>query len=148
MSRHLILLQGPTQCGKTSSIKMLLHQIHLLEPDLEFRGKNWVECLEVLVLNDIRIGISSRSDKYNILEKNLLFLEEEHKCDVIICAANEMMKGVKGLLQDFQSRDWNIIRVQKYPVYFSRENKENQGRLNKLAAEKIAEKFHQILPIN
>jgi hypothetical protein len=146
MKKHLIILQGPTQSGKTSSMKIVLHQIHLLEPELEFRGKNWVECLEVLSLRGQRIGITSRSDKYSMLEKNLHFFSAEQQCSIMICAANEMMKGVKALIQEYQNHGWEIIRVQKYPVYFSRENKENQSRLNKLASEKILEKFHQIHP--
>jgi ABC-type multidrug transport system ATPase subunit len=143
MSKHLIVLLGPTQSGKTSSIKMALHQLHLLEPELEFRGKNWVECLEVLLLHDKRIGVTSRSDKYSSLLQNIALLEEEHKCDVIICAANEMMKGVKELLQEYQNKGWQLTKVQKYPVFFSRENKENQSLLNQRAADKLIEKFNQ-----
>jgi hypothetical protein len=144
MKKHLIVLHGPTQCGKTSSIKMVLHAIHLLEPELEFRGKNWVECLEVLLLDGLRIGITSRSDKYAILAQNLQFLSNEKSCDIIICTANEMMKGVKDLFLEFQTSDWEIVRVQKYPVYFTRENKDNQTRLNQGAAQKLIEKFNLI----
>lgn len=144
MKKHLLILQGPTQSGKTSSIKMALHQLHLLEPELEYRGKNWVECLEVLKLNDRRIGITSRSDKFSSLEQNIRFLSGEHNCDIIICAANEMMKGVKNLILELSEQGWEIIRIQKYPIFFSRENKENQNRLNKQAAEKLIEKFLHI----
>lgn len=124
---------------------MALHQLHLMEPDLEYRGKNWVECLEVLALNSHKIGITSRSDKFASLNQNLQFLAGEQNCDVIICAANEMMKGVKTLILDFQKEGWEIIRIQKYPVFFSRENKESQSRLNRQAADKIMEKFNQII---
>ena len=123
---------------------MVLHEVHLLEPDLVFRGKSWVECLEILQLKDVKIGISSRSDKFTNLAQNLEFLASEHSCDIIICTANEMMKGVKELLLQYEKQDWEIIRVQKYPVYFSRENKENQSRLNQLAAQKLMEKFRQV----
>lgn len=145
MKRYLLILQGPTQSGKTSGIKLALHQLHLMEPELEYRGKNWVECLEVLSLKSRRIGITSRSDKFSSLEQNLRFLAGEHQCDVIICAANEMMKGVKNLFLNLQEEGWELIRIQKYPVYFSRENKESQSRLNRQAAEKLIEKFHQII---
>jgi ABC-type multidrug transport system ATPase subunit len=144
MKKQLIILQGPTQSGKTTSLKMLLHKLHLLEPELEYRGKNWVECLEVLNLNGRKIGITSRSDKFSSLQQNLLFLSEEQKCDVIFLAANEMMKGVKELLLKFQQSEWQLTKVQKYPIYFTRENKDNQGRLNQQAAEKMMEKFNQM----
>jgi hypothetical protein len=144
MKKHLIILQGPTQSGKTTSLKMLLHKLHLLEPELEYRGKNWVECLEVLNLNGRKIGITSRSDKFSSLQQNLLFLSEEQQCDVIFLAANEMMKGVKELLLKFQQSEWQLTKVQKYPIYFTRENKDNQGRLNQQAAEKMMEKFNQM----
>lgn len=144
MKKNIILLHGPTQCGKTSTIKMVLHAIHLLEPELEFRGKNWVECLEVLLLDGLRIGITSRSDKFANLAQNLQFLSNEKSCDIIICTANEMMKGVKDLFLEFQTSDWEIVRVQKYPVYFTRENKDNQIRLNQAAAQKLMDKFNLI----
>jgi tRNA uridine 5-carbamoylmethylation protein Kti12 len=144
MKKYLLILQGPTQSGKTSSIKMALHQLHLMEPELEYRGKNWVECLEVLKLKEYKVGITSRSDKFSSLEQNLRFLSAEHNCDFIICAANEMMKGVKNLILDFAEHGWEIVRIQKYPIFFSRENKENQNRLNKQAAEKLVEKFNHI----
>jgi len=144
MKKQLIILQGPTQSGKTTSLKMLLHKLHLLEPELEYRGKNWVECLEVLNLNGRKIGITSRSDKFSSLQQNLLFLSEEQQCDVIFLAANEMMKGVKELLLKFQQSEWQLTKVQKYPIYFTRENKDNQGRLNQQAAEKMMEKFNQM----
>ncbi len=146
MKKTILLLQGPTQSGKTSTMKMVLHGVHLLEPDLVFRGKSWVECLEILKLKDIKIGISSRSDKFANLAQNLEFLATEHGCDIIICSANEMMKGVKEMLLQYENQDWEIIRVQKYPVYFSRENKENQSRLNQMAAQKLVDKLHLILP--
>ncbi len=142
--KYLIVLHGPTQSGKTACIKLVLHQLHLMEPELEFRGKNWVECLEVLSLNSRKIGITSRSDKFGALQQNLDFLSKEYHCDVIFCAANEMMKGVKGLFQGYQEEGWLILRLQKYPVYFTRENKENQARLNFQAAEKLMEKFNSI----
>jgi ABC-type multidrug transport system ATPase subunit len=144
MQKHLILLLGPTQSGKTSSIKIVLHQLHMMEPELEFRGKNWIECMEVLSTNGRRVGITSRSDKYATLKQNLDLLMNEHQCEVIICAANEMMKGVKELLIEFQANGWKLSKVQKFPLYFSRENKDNQGSLNQKAAEKIIEKFNQI----
>ena len=144
MAKHLIVLHGPTQSGKTTCMKMVLHKVHLLEPELEYRGKNWVECLEVLSLGSRRIGITSRSDKFSILAQNLRLLSDEYACETIFCAANEMMKGVKELFADFEAEGWKIIRVQKYPVYFTRENKDNQTRLNQQAAEKMMEKFNQI----
>jgi hypothetical protein len=147
MKKYLLILQGPTQSGKTGSIKLALHRLHLLEPELEYRGKNWVECLEVLVLNGRKIGITSRSDKFTSLSQNLLFLSGEQNCDVIICAANEMMKGVKNLISDFTEQGWEVIRIQKYPIFFSRENKESQSLLNRQAAEKLMEKFNQIITI-
>jgi hypothetical protein len=147
MKKYLLILQGPTQSGKTGSIKLALHQLHFLEPELEFRGKNWVECLEVLVLNGRRIGITSRSDKFSSLSQNLRFLSDEQNCDVIIFAANEMMKGVKNLISDFTEQGWEIVRIQKYPIFFSRENKESQSMLNRQAAEKLIEKFNQIITI-
>jgi len=144
MNKNLIILHGPTQSGKTATIKLVLHKLHLLEPELEFRGKNWVECLEVLQIGERKIGITSRSDKFASLEQNLKFLIEDQQCNVIICAANEMMKGVKAFVQKMQENGWAINKVQKYPIYFSRENKENQQRLNMQAAEKIMEKYHQL----
>ena len=142
--QQLVVLQGPSQSGKTTTIKKVLYLLHEREPELEFRGKKWVECLEILRLKGVRIGISSRSDKFPDFRKNLDFILYEKKCDIGIVALNESMKGVPEVLEEFKNRDILIHKVQKYPIFCSRESKEQQHELNIKAANKVLNKFNEI----
>jgi len=137
--RILYLLSGPSQSGKTQSIKLLSRMLPKDEPVLVFRSKKWIECLEVIDFRGVRIGITSRSDKFPLFKENFHFLAEEMGCTIVVTAANEKTKGVEPFLESIQHEGWKLKVVQKYPQYCDRSSKDIQLSLNLEAAKVVLE---------
>lgn len=132
--QQVIFLQGPTQSGKTSTIKKVARLLHSRDVTLLHRAKKWVECLEVVDYKGRKIGLTSRSDKFKELKLNLDFLLQEMACDLVVAAINETMKGVKELLLALEAEGYQISFVHKSPAFKGRESRD----LQELANEKMA----------
>lgn len=135
--RTVYILAGPSQSGKTQSIKLLSRMVPKDDLVLVFRSKKWIECLEVIDFKGVRIGITSRSDKFPLFRDNFRFLAEEMGCSIVVTAANEKTKGVESFLEDIQNEGWQLKVVQKYPQYCNRSSKDIQLTLNLNAAKAV-----------
>jgi len=135
--KTLFLLLGPSQSGKTQTVKLLSRLIPKDDSTLVFRAKKWIECLEVVDYKGVRIGINSRSDKFPVFKENFEFLVNEMQCSVVVSAANEKTKGVESFLEQIQTDGWQLKVVQKFPDFCNRSNKEAQLSLNLDAAKAL-----------
>ncbi len=135
--KTLFLLLGPSQSGKTQSIKLLSRLIPKDTFNLLFRSKKWIECLEVVEINGIRIGITSRSDKFPSFKENFEFLVNEMECSMVVSAANEKTKGMEPFMDQIQKEGWQLKAIQKYPQFCNRVNKEIQLTLNLESAKAL-----------
>ena len=137
VTKTVYLLLGPSQSGKTQSIKLLSRMVPKEDYLLVFRAKKWIECLEVFELNGVRIGLNSRSDKFPMLRENIGFLVGEMECTVIVTAANEKTKGVDSFLEEIKREGWQLKIVHKYPAFCNRTSKDMQLTLNLDAAKAV-----------
>jgi len=135
--KTLFLLLGPSQSGKTQSIKLLSRLIPKDTFNLLFRSKKWIECLEVIEINGLRLGITSRSDKFPSFKENFEFLVNEMNCSMVVSAANEKTKGMETFMEQIQIEEWQLKSVQKYPEFCNRVNKEIQLTLNLESAKAL-----------
>lgn len=143
--QQVIFLQGPTQSGKTSTLKKVARLLHSRDVTVHHRAKKWVECLEVLSFQGRKIGLTSRSDKFKELKLNLDFLLREMQCDVVVAAINEKMKGVKELLQEMEAEGYQIEFVHKYPIFQGRDSRDLQELANEKMANSILERMESCL---
>jgi hypothetical protein len=146
--KHLVILQGPSQSGKTQSMKHFLSFLHKLDYQLQYKGKKWIECLEVITHQGVTIGVNSRSDKFGVVEKNLAFLSEEMQCDWMFTAINEKTKGINELIEHYRQAGWVCIQLEKFPRYCNRPQKELHLALNLEAAKMVWDTFQQLLAIH
>ena len=135
--KMLFLLLGPSQSGKTQAIKLLSRLIPKDSSNQLFRAKKWIECLEVVEINGIRIGITSRSDKFPSFKENFEFLVNEMQCSMVVSAANEKTKGMEIFIDQIQNEGWQLKTIQKYPEFCNRVNKEIQLTLNLESAKAL-----------
>jgi len=140
----LIALNGPSQSGKTLTLKLLLQFLRREHETPQFRSKKWKECLEVYEIEDMTVGITSRSDKIQMLKKNIEFLISEKNCNVVITALNLKTKGTDALLKEIESRNWEIEIIEKYPAYCNRVQKSLHLELNLQAAKEIWTRLYQV----
>ena len=147
-SKILFALNGPSQSGKTSSIKLFLNFLQKANGERVFRSKKWIECLEVHEIEGRKIGITSRSDKFPILKSNFDFLLNEMACTVVVCAINEKTKGVTDFLAALKTAGWEIELIEKYPEFCNRAQRDQYLALNLGAARKIWEVFSSRIAIN
>ena len=143
--KTLFLLLGPSQSGKTQSIKLLSRLIPKDSSNQLFRAKKWIECLEVVEIDGIRIGITSRSDKFPSFKENFEFLVNEMQCSIVVSAANEKTKGMETFIEQIQIEGWQLKSVQKYPEFCNRVNKEIQLTLNLESAKALWDLVEQEL---
>ena len=145
IQKTLFLLLGPSQSGKTQSIKLFSRLIPKDSFNLIFRSKKWIECLEVVEINGIRIGITSRSDKFPVFKENFEFLVNEMNCSMVVSAANEKTKGMETFIGEVQNEGWQLKAIQKYPEFCNRVNKEIQLTLNLESAKALWDLVEQEL---
>jgi hypothetical protein len=126
-------------------MKHFLSFLHKLDYQLLYKGKKWIECLEVLSYQGVRLGINSRSDKFGVVEKNLFFLSSEMECDWVFTAINEKTKGIIELMEKYKEAGWIVTQLDKFPRYCNRPQKELHMGLNLEAAKAIWDIFQQLL---
>ncbi len=143
-SKTLIALNGPSQSGKTLSLKLLLQFIRKETESPIYKSKKWKECLEVHTLEDLKVGITSRSDKAQKLKENLDFLIKDMNCNVVITAINLKAKGSEEILAELESKNWEIELIEKYPLYCNRAQKSLHLDLNLQAAKALWTRLHQV----
>lgn len=144
----LIALEGPTQSGKTKSIKELSNLILTRYQSRAYRSKKWKECMEVHLLEGQKVGLSSRSDKFPVFKENLELLSGQLQCAFIVCALNEKTKGMDDYMNALKLEGWEIFLIRKSPDFYDRVKKENQFFLNQAAADKLFEYLLNQLKIN
>jgi hypothetical protein len=146
MKKTIILLEGPSETGKTASIRMLGNLMHQDLQTLIFKGKNWKECLEVHLLNGVKIGLSSRSDKIQTIRDGAELLMGEKGCDLVVIACNLNMKGFDILINEWESKEFEIRVVSKMPEFCNRIHREMHPLLNRRAAIRLLEEIRKTLP--
>jgi hypothetical protein len=144
----LIALEGPSQSGKTKSIKNLADMIQKKYQSRVYKSKKWKECMEVHLLAGHKVGLSSRSDKFPIFRENFEFLSGQLQCAFIVCALNEKTKGMEDYMNALKLHDWEIFLIRKSPDFYDRVKKENQFFLNQTAAVKLLDCLMNQLKIN
>ena len=142
--KTIIALNGPSQSGKTQTLKLFLQFIKKETEKNIYKSKKWKECLEVNVLDDLKIGVTSRSDKIQKLRENIEFLINEMDCDVVVTAINTKTKGVTELLEDLKARNIEIEMVEKFPEFCNRAQKGLQLDLNLQAAKILWTRLKQL----
>lgn len=146
MKKTIILLDGPSESGKTTTLRMLGNLLHKDLQTLIFKGKNWKECFEVHQLSGTLIGISSRSDKLSVIRENMEFLAQEKACQMLICAVNQTMKGLGDMLNDWEAAGWELKIIRKMPEFCNRIHREMHPFLNQKAAIRLLEEIRLSLP--
>jgi hypothetical protein len=141
----LLALNGPSQTGKTLTIKNLAQLMGKSGWKSVYRGKKWVECLEVFEHEGFRAGVTSRSDKFPILVKNLEFLRDEWGCRLLIFAANRQTKGLLPYLEAQCREGWTLQWLEKWPDFADRSQKDLHPRQNEAAALALLKQIGEIL---
>lgn len=147
-NKVLIVLDGPSQSGKTQSIRHLAAMINRHHQSLIYKSKKWKECLEVHVLNGQKVGLTSRSDKFPVFRENFEFLTNEMECEKVVCALNGKTKGVEEYISSLKNNNWKIIILNKNPEFYNRIQKDLQPILNSKAAIFLLEKLNEELNLN
>jgi len=144
-AKHLIALNGPSQSGKTQTIKLLVQYFKRQSAEQIYKSKKWKEVLEIHQYNDIKIGLSSRSDKIQQLAESIDFLVLEMDCDLIFTAVNIKTKGVEELFKRISVMNVEIIMVEKFPEFCNRALKNHHMELNRGAASLLWKTHYSLL---
>jgi hypothetical protein len=142
-NKVLIILEGPSQSGKTISIRHLATMLIKQHQSQTYKSKKWKECLEVHLLNGKKVGLTSRSDKFPVFKENFEFLANEMGCELIVCALNSKTKGVEDFISLLKNNNWTITYVHKHPEFYNRIQKDMQALLNSRAAIFLLEKLNE-----
>lgn len=140
----LLALNGPSQTGKTLTIKILAQLMGKSGWRSVYRGKKWVECLEVFEKDGFRAGVTSRSDKFPMLVKNLEFLRDEWGCSLLIFAANRQTKGLMPYLAEQYQEGWTLHWLEKWPDFADRSQKDLHSRQNEAAALALLQRLGEL----
>jgi hypothetical protein len=106
----IYVLQGPGNCGKTSTIKELFNQLHAKYPNSAIRNyfpKSYDIKIEMQNINGHHIGIESQGDPNSRLYQSLNDFDQIG-CDIIFCAAR-----TKGM-----TVQWVNAHSPKYQIAF------------------------------
>jgi energy-coupling factor transporter ATP-binding protein EcfA2 len=147
INKALIILEGPSQSGKTTSIRHLAVLLQQQYGSQTYKSKKWKECLEVHTVGNSVIGLTSRSDKFPVFLENIEFLKEEKNCNLIVCALNIKTKGAKEYISSLKNNNWKIDILHKYPDFCNRVQKDLQPILNSRASIYLLEKINQNISI-
>lgn len=148
LNKSVVILRGPSECGKTSSIKLLTKLFPLDEFKLIYRAKKWVERLEIYEYNDFKIGVSSRSDRLPLVKENIFYLIESCGCNVIIIAINERTRGVNEFIFEYFNDKFDVYYIDKYPEFCDYKNKGLHQELNLLASIRVWKILCQVVNYN
>ena len=126
-------LQGPRNCGKTSTLIRLSSQIQasyraLAVPLIGFRGNDICVTIDITIKGKkIRVGIASQGDARTHIVKNLNPLINAG-CNIIFCACRTG-GGTVNQLRSYTPA-WRVVMVQK--------RKEPSKRLHSLGNNRMA----------
>lgn len=137
----LLGLNGPSQSGKTQTIKLVAQKLLASGWRSVYRAKKWVEVLEVFESHGVRVGVSSRSDKFPILAEGVEALLNEQGCHLVVFAANRQTKGVDAFLEGKKAEGGLLDWLEKAPAYVNRSERSQHQRLNEAAAAAL---YHRI----
>jgi len=114
----IIALSGKTNVGKSRTIKIVYELLKQNYPTLKVLiepAETKVEIRVVIIINGKRVGIESRGDTREIVEKALDIFTDT-KCNIIICATRTR-GGSWNAVQEFaNSNHFELKRIQKIPV--------------------------------
>ncbi len=143
----IIALQGKSNCGKTTTLKMLIKKI-LINDEFKLdsnytESKVFSKCNSntgdfkcVFICDGIKIGITTRGDTKEALEKD--FKKYFNDCQIVICAVHTHGKTV-----DFIKSKGDAIIHSKW--YLEPRNIKKQNEVNAIQSDFLIKDLIEVL---
>lgn len=107
----IIALQGPAQCGKTSTLNLLVDLLEVETTNCAMPTPHAGDRKKVFVINGVTVGIATSGDVARIVQENCNFFNENH-CDIVF-TATRTKGGTHDVLDKFAASHGLTVKYER-----------------------------------